>query len=275
MQMSGIITLTTDFGMSDPYAAVMKGVILSINPHARIVDISHMVGRGDILHASTLVSEAYGYFPPGTVHAAVVDPGVGSLRRPLLVVTPRHLFVGPDNGIFFPLVAGGQSSIPYHLTQRAFFGASVSHTFHGRDIFAPVAAHLSLGVPPRDLGEPVGDPVRLHIPAPRRIGSTLRGRVMKVDHFGNVITTIPETTLVPFMGDDLVEMRVGTLTAKGVCSTYSDVAVGSEAALIGSSGYLEIAVNGGSACDRTGIARNDIVGREVEVVKPDGLNARN
>ncbi len=154
MKPSGIITLTTDFGLTDPYVAMMKGVILSINPTAKIIDITHLIGAGSISQAAAVIQEIYPYFPQGTIHVAVVDPGVGTERRLLALEAKSHFFVGPDNGVFWPVLMNDQNSRLVHLTETKYFLPHVTKTFHGREIFAPVAAYLSLGIPLEGMGIP-------------------------------------------------------------------------------------------------------------------------
>ncbi|RLB41956.1 MAG: hypothetical protein DRH12_06825 [Deltaproteobacteria bacterium] len=246
---SGIITFLTDFGLTDPYVGVMKGVVLDINPGATIVDISHGVQPGDILGASFLLMESYSYFPRGTIHVVVVDPGVGTSRRPLIIVTDEYFFVGPDNGVFSRLIHDRAPKAIIHLANTAFFRHPVSNTFHGRDVFAPVAAHLSLGADPQDMGVPIKDPVKLSIPAPIKDGKRLQGQVIRVDRFGNLITNISATSLKPYLdsGRDNLMITAGPIKIRQISSTYGDVPVNQELAIIGSSGFLEISVNQGRA----------------------------
>ena len=265
MKTSGIITLTTDFGLRDPYVGVMKGVILSINPEARIIDISHQLKAGFISQASTLVQEAYPFFPEGTVHVAVFDPGVGGDRRPILIKTQNHLFVGPDNGIFWPVIRSNQHTEIIHLTESRYFLPHVSHTFHGRDIFAPVAAHLSRGVDPLEMGPIIKDPVPIDFPAPQRRGDMLLGQVMRVDRFGNLISNIQRKQFLQFLGSGRPVIKAGKLAVEGLSKTYGEALAGEALALIGSSDCLEIAVNLGQASDVTGMNSEDIIGMEIEV----------
>lgn len=265
MKTSGIITLTTDFGLRDPYVGVMKGVILSINPEARVIDISHQLKAGFISQASTLVQEAYPFFPEGTVHVVVVDPGVGGDRRPILIKTQNHLFVGPDNGIFWPVIRAHQYAEIIRLTESRYFLPHVSHTFHGRDIFAPVAAHLSRRVDPLEMGPIIKDPVPLDFPAPQRRGDMLLGQVMRVDRFGNLITNIQRKQFERFLGSGRPSIKAGKLAVEGLSKTYGEALAGEALALIGSSDCLEIAVNLGRACDVTGMNSENIIGMEIEV----------
>jgi S-adenosylmethionine hydrolase len=244
---SGIITLTTDFGERDPYVAMMKGVILSINPSARIVDITHGISAGSIQEASTIIKDAYRYFPSGTVHVGVIDPGVGGKRRPIAVVAEGHFFVGPDNGLFWPIIEEHPGAEVIHLTEKRYWMDTISSTFHGRDIFAPVAAHLSRGIDPYLLGEKLDNPVALNSPSVRREHDMLVGEVIRVDHFGNLITNITGEELGEFLSSKGPIVTIGDLVLKGIRTTYGDVPEGEVLAMIGSSNVLEIAVNRGSA----------------------------
>ena len=267
VNVSAIITLLTDFGLRDPYVGIMKGVILSINPDARIIDISHMVKAGSIIHGAGLLQETYTFFPKGTIHVVVVDPGVGGDRRPILVKTKDHLFIGPDNGLFWPIITTHHQSEVIHLTEIKYFLSNISSTFHGRDIFAPVAAHLSLGVDPLKMGSIISNPVPLHLPTPEQKDDILSGQVMRVDRFGNLITNIHIKDIEEFLGTGPPIIRAGKLTIRGICRTYSEVNTGETLALIGSSSYLEIAVNQGRACDCISINLENIIGTKVEVNK--------
>jgi len=262
---SGTITLTTDFGLKDPYAAVMKGVILSINPAARIIDISHSVKAGSIMQAAVLIKEAYPFFPKGTIHVAVIDPGVGGKRRPILVKTENHIFVGPDNGVFWPIIKDHKQTAIIHVTESRYFLPDISHTFHGRDIFAPVAAHISRGIDPLEMGQAIDDPVPLELPVPEQRGDSLYGRVMRIDHFGNLITNVKKRDLEEFLGPESSVIIAGKVVIEGLRSTYSEVRAGETLALIGSSGCLEISVNTGRASDIAETDPEDIVGMEIEV----------
>ena len=249
---SGIITLTTDFGESDPYVGMMKGVILSINPAARIVDITHQVPAGSIQEGGSIIKEAFKYFPAGTVHVGVIDPGVGGKRRPVAVLTSNHFFVGPDNGLFWPVVETQVHTDIIHLKEKRYWMHKISPTFHGRDIFAPVAAHLSLGVNPFVLGEKIDNPTTIAYPLPCKKDSDLVGEVIRVDHFGNLITNITREHLTPFLRSKGVIIRIGSLVLDKISITYNDVPQGEPLALIGSSGHLEIAVNMGKASNCLG-----------------------
>jgi S-adenosylmethionine hydrolase len=252
LKVSGIITLTTDFGERDPYVGMMKGVILSINPRARIVDITHGISAGSIQEGSTIIKEAYRYFPPGTIHVGVVDPGVGGKRRPIAVVAEGHFFVGPDNGLFWPIIEAHPRTEVIHLTEKGYWMDTISSTFHGRDIFAPVATYLSRGIDPYLLGEKVDNPITLNHPFVRSEHNLLVGEVIRVDHFGNLITNITGEELSEFCASEGPIVTIGGLALKGIRTTYGDVDEGEPLALIGSSNVLEIAVNRSSAIAELG-----------------------
>lgn len=260
-----IITLTTDFGLIDPYVGMMKGVILSVNPEARMVDISHQVNAGDISHAAGLIKEACKFFPKGTIHVVVIDPGVGGDRRPILIKTEDYFFIGPDNGLFWPIISSYEHVEIIYLTEEAYFLPHISRTFHGRDIFSPVAAHLSLGIDPFKMGSAIADPVKLNLPVPQQNRGILTGQVIRVDNFGNMITNIRRQDIEHISEKSGVVIRVGDLEIKDIHETYADKNEGEVLALIGSSEYLEIAVNLGSACDRLGSDSEKLIGMEVGV----------
>ena len=265
---SGIITLVSDFGLSDPYVAMMKGVILSINPDARLVDISHLIGVGSIYQAAHLIYDSFHYFPEGTVHLVVVDPGVGSERRLIGLEAGTHFFVGPDNGVFWPIIQDHKGKI-IHLTESRYFMPSVSHTFHGREIFAPVSAHLSLGVDLRVMGALVKDPVELSLPSPQFKKGILTGQIIRMDNFGNLITNISRTEFEHLIGSRQPVIEVGNLVIKRFCRIYAEVEEGEPLALINSSNLLEIAVNLGRASEYIGVDSEEIIGTVVKVEKSD------
>lgn len=267
MKVSGLITLTSDFGLTDPYVGIIKGVILSINPKAHVIDISHQVEAGSIFQGSVILKEAYAFFPDGSIHVAVIDPGVGGNRRPIILKTENHLFVGPDNGIFWPIISSHQGAGIIHLTENRYFLPNVSHTFHGRDIFAPVAAHLSRGVDPLVMGPIITDPMSLEFPLPKQGKDMLAGQVIRVDHFGNLITNIHQRDIEQFLRSNQPVIRIGNLIIRGMHKAYAGAREGQTLALIGSSGFLEIAVNAGRACDVVGLPSKDLLGLECEVSK--------
>ncbi len=267
MKNSGIITLTTDFGISDPYVGMMKGVILSINPEVRIVDISHQVHAGAISHAAAIIKDACRFFPKGTIHVVVVDPGVGGDRRPILIRTEDYVFIGPDNGLFWPVIRSYRNVKIIHLTEEAYFLPHISRTFHGRDIFSPVAAHLSLGTDPSKVGSAITDPVKLDLPVPLQNKGILSGQITRVDNFGNMITNIHRQDIEQFSGKSGVVIKVGDLEIKDIHKTYADKNDSELIALIGSSEYMEIAVNLGRACDRLSGDPENLIGMEVKIGK--------
>ena len=186
-----IITLTTDFGLNDHFVGTIKGVILNISPEIEIVDISHSVQAFDVLDGALTIAQAYSYFPSGTVHMVVVDPGVGTARRPILVTSDRHHFVAPDNGVLSMVYAKEERLHIRHVTAEHYSLQPISNTFHARDIFAPVAAWLAKGVDPEKFGDEISDFVRFNPPKPKSVnGNTLRGVILKVDRFGNLVTNI-------------------------------------------------------------------------------------
>lgn len=244
-----ILAFLSDFGLKDPYAGIVKAVVLGINPALRIVDISHQVAPQDVIGGSFVLGSAFREFPPGTVFLAVVDPGVGSQRINLLAVTERYTFLAPDNGLLSMVFRYSKKVTCFSIDNSRYFRNPVSDTFHGRDIFAPVAAHLTLGVEPQSFGPPCPDTVRLPWPEPVIRDQYIEGEVIHVDGFGSLILNIPA---------DLIQHREPVrkqfkANIKGMelplLSTYSEVAKGKPIALIGSFGFLEVAVNQGSAAE--------------------------
>jgi S-adenosylmethionine hydrolase len=248
-----VLTLTTDFGLSDHYAGVMKGVILGICPGAQIVDISHQVGRYAIAEGAFVITQAYRYFPAGTVHVVVVDPGVGSPRRPIVVEAAEQYFVGPDNGVFGMIFAREQHQTRL-IQNRKYMRPELSHTFHGRDIFAPVGAHIAAGVAPSLIGELTESYIRPSFENPRPEGEGMWiGEILKIDHFGNVVTN--------FHAQDFPAIQVltiGTAQITRLVHSYAEAAPGELMAIAGSSGYLEVSVNQGSAAEKIGCRAGDL-----------------
>jgi S-adenosyl-L-methionine hydrolase (adenosine-forming) len=247
-----LITLSTDFGMDDPYVGIMKGVILGINPQAQVIDLTHALSNRRLLEAAFVLQTAYSYFPVGTVHLTVVDPGVGGERRLLAIQGEKMIWVGPDNGLFTVVLKKQPQSKIIHLTQSAFFLKKVSSTFHGRDILAPVAAHLSLGISFEEMGSFISDPVILPFPEPEIKEKEISGQVLWADHFGNLITNINQETLLPFLSSPALTIFIGSESITEILQTYSQSLPGRLMALIGSSGYLEIACNLGRATEKVG-----------------------
>jgi S-adenosylmethionine hydrolase len=240
-----IVTLTTDFGRADPWAGVMKGVILGICPSARLVDLTHEVPPHDVAAGQLALEAAVPYFPPGTVHLAVIDPGVGSARRPLLVEAGGQRFVGPDNGLFtFALDAGGSAVA---LESPALRLATLSRTFHGRDVFAPAAAHAALGLGLPAFGSPVTDPVRAPLPRARRDGADVVGEVLAADHFGNLVTSIRAEDLDAMGQAGVLRVALDGADIGPLREAYADGPRERPAAIVGSGGRLEIFVREGRA----------------------------
>ena len=250
--MCRIVTLTTDFGLSDPFAGILHGVVLSIHPDTTIVDISHAVASYDIFEGAWTIAQAYRFFPPRTVHVAVIDPGVGSERRPIIAETDDYIFVAPDNGVLSLIEARESKFSVRHVTADRYFLRPVSQTFHGRDVFAPVAGWLSKGVAPSEFGEEVSDYVRLALPKVEQIGDGLRGVVLKVDKFGNLITNIGELDAPALFGHAVppVNILVAGETITHVCRSYAEGGDQELFAIMGSSGYLEIAARQASAAEK-------------------------
>lgn len=241
-----LITLTTDFGTGSHYVAAAKGVILALNPEVRILDLSHDIPAQDLREAAFFLTATLPYFPPDTLHVVVVDPGVGSERAILYVEFANLRLLVPDNGCWTWLIEGGRRKPRViRLTEKRFWRGRISPTFHGRDIFAPVAANLSLGLDPRELGPIVSDWVRLDRPAPRHESNTIAGEVIYVDRFGNLITNIPGEALI--RDDRPKHIRIEGVEVPHIVRTYSDVEPGTLVALVSSSEWLEVAVNQGDA----------------------------
>jgi S-adenosylmethionine hydrolase len=244
-----LVTLTTDFGIGDGTVGMMKGVILGINPDTSIVDLTHNLPPQAIPPAAYVLRRAYQYFPQGTIHVVVVDPGVGTDRRPIAVQAPHASFVAPDNGVLTyvldDLQAAGHPLQLVHLNDPAYWLPQVSNVFHGRDIFAPVAAHLSLGTSVEDLGPPINDPVRLPAPHLSRQPGKITGQVMYIDHFGNLLTNIPGTDL-PSLGNS-VTTTVGQTKIRGLSPTFASGSPGKPIAYVDSSRHLAIAAVNASA----------------------------
>jgi S-adenosylmethionine hydrolase len=254
----GIIALITDFGTRDYYVGAMKGAILRINPEARLVDISHEIPPGDISSGSLLLEQIRPFFPEKTIFLAVVDPGVGGDRRPIVIETDKGTFVGPDNGLFTSILRSPGVERIVEIKEKKYIHSNVSATFHGRDIFAPVAAHLSLGdVSPGDIGPVAHDPIVLESSRPVIEADRIRGIVMNCDRFGNLISNVPVDVLREFAGNGAVTLDVRGETIERFGVTYVSVGDGELVALIGSSGLLEVSVNGGSAKERLGAREGD------------------
>ena len=257
-----LLVFTTDFGLTDSYAGVMKGVALGINPALQFIDLTHQIAPQNVAQGAFVLGVSYRYFPADAIHVAVVDPGVGTSRRPILLQTPRGSFVAPDNGLLSRVIAPYLSDLPevagkvalppelraYHLSNPDYWLHPVSSTFHGRDIFTPVAAHLSLGVAPESLGESTGELAWLPLPQTRATPEGIRGEIMYCDIYGNLISNIPAALLD---GRKLGEVRIRGRSIRRLSATFLDIGDSPSPpeliALFGSHGYLEVAVPNGSA----------------------------
>lgn len=253
MSPTRIVTFTTDFGLQDPFAGIMHGVVLNIHPDTSIVDISHAVGSYDVFDGAWTIAQAYRFFPPRTIHVVVVDPGVGSSRRPLIAETENFVFVAPDNGVLSLVESREPKLSVRHVTAERYFLQPVSQTFHGRDIFAAVAGWLSHGVAPAEFGPEISDYVRLPLPMVERVSdNSLRGMVIRVDKFGNLITNIGEleapslftATPPPF------SVLIAGETLTRLCHSYAEGQPDEFFVIVGSSGYLEIAAKQSSAAEK-------------------------
>jgi S-adenosylmethionine hydrolase len=248
-----LITLTTDFGLSDHYVGAMKGVILRIWPAARIVDISHGVGAFEIAEGAFLLAQAYRFFPKGTVHVVVVDPGVGTSRRPILVQAAGQYFIAPDNGVL-SIVYAREAHKVRAITNERYFLQPVSQTFHGRDVFSPVAAHLASGIKPARFGKPITDYLRLNFDKPERTGRRAwTGTILKIDRFGNMVTNFSVEDF-PDLGKGSFEMAVGPQRVGVLARNYAECGPGELFVIAGSSGFYEISVGQASAAKLLGCA---------------------
>jgi hypothetical protein len=259
-----VITLTTDFGQADGYVGTMKGVILSICPQATLVDISHEIRPQAVQQAAYVLSTATPYFPPGTIHLVVVDPGVGSERRPVVVQSEQGTYVAPDNGVLTLALAQDPVRLAVHLTRSHFWLPQVSATFHGRDVFAPVAARLASGARPQEMGEAISIAELVTLPSlqPRpQPNGAWKARILHVDRFGNLVTTVQGSMMKEqvITEDARMSIDVGRVQTIGFGRTFADVEPGELVAYVGSSGYVEIAVREGSAAGQLGVSVGDPV----------------
>ena len=264
-----IITLTTDFGNNDHFVGAMKGVILDIAPDAQIVDICHAVQAFDVLDGALTISQAYSYFPNRTVHVVVVDPGVGTARRPIVASCDKYHFVAPDNGVLSLVYAREPRMHVRHITADHYFLQPVSNTFHARDIFSPVAAYLAKEVDALKFGDEVEDFVKFTAPKPKAVDENrLRGVVLKVDRFGNLITNItPQDAPMLFQPDAKgFKIIVGSREITEIHSAYAEGAPGEVVGILGSMGFLEIAANRGAAAQLTGAGK----GSDVSIILGEG-----
>jgi S-adenosyl-L-methionine hydrolase (adenosine-forming) len=251
-----IITLTTDYGINDHLVGVLKGAILKINPEAQIIDITHQIAPFDLLEGALAITSAYPYFPPRTIHVVVVDPGVGTERRPLLVSGQNQYFLAPDNGVLSGVYEREHPVLVRNITSEHYFAQPVSKTFHGRDVFAPVAAWLSKSWQPGSMGEEIEDFKRFALPKPKEADGLLKGVVLRVDVFGNLITNFRAEDVPPeSLEKGEVSLQIASHAVTRLVPTFAHGNAGEAIAYIGSSGYLEVAVNKGSASKTLGIGR--------------------
>lgn len=255
----GVITLMTDFGSNDHFVGVMKGVILNINPKVRIADITHAVPPQDVHGAAFLIDSTYSYFPDGTIHVVVVDPGVGGQRRAIICQTDTAYFVCPDNGILSYILDSNTAHRVVLLDNATYWLSEISNTFHGRDIFAPAAAHLSRGISLRQFGDAVNNVVRLPVHIPQVTKTAIVGSVIWIDQFGNLITNLTSAMLESFGMDNGYVIRAGSAEIRQLNCAYAESEKGKCLAIIGSSGYMEISVNQGSAAQVLGLKRSDAI----------------
>lgn len=248
------ITLTTDFGAADPFVGAMKGVIASIHPEARIFDITHQVTPFDVLQGALVVDAATRYWPEGSIHVVVVDPGVGTLRRPLLLQAGNRYFIAPDNGVLSLVLDRNTGARAWHITNEQYFVHPVSRTFHGRDVFAPSAAWLARNGRPESFGPEVTDYQRFSLPKPEISEATIRGSILRADHFGNLLTNLRPEDAPRLAAGAAFRLRAGNAQVTRCVNTFGEAPAGEPCLLLGSSGYFEICVNRGSAAQSTGAA---------------------
>jgi len=269
-----IVTLTTDFGLNDHFVGTMKGVILNIAPDAEIVDISHAVQAFDVLDGALAIAQSYSYFPSATIHVVVVDPGVGTARRPILLSTEKYYFVAPDNGVLSLVCSREERIRVRHITMDHYFLQPVSNTSHGRDIFAPVAGWLARGVDGAKFGEEISDYLRFNAPKPKPIDArTFRGVVLRVDRFGNLVTNFTPTD-VPMLfqtSPPPFKIVIGSREVTALHGNYSEGAPNELFGILGSMGYLEIASNRAAAAQLIGSGK----GSEVTLVVESAAGASN
>jgi hypothetical protein len=262
-----IVTFTTDFGLRDHFVGIVHGVVLNIHPETRIVDVCHSIPSFDVLDGAWTIAQSYRFFPPRSVHVVVVDPGVGSARRPILAETDEHIFIAPDNGILSLVEAREPKFTVRHITAERYFLQPVSQTFHGRDIFAPVAGWLSKGVAPSEFGPEISDYSRLPLPPVEHVAAnSLRGVVLKVDKFGNLITNLSEQEAPALFSaiPPKVKLLIAGQTITHVLRSYAEGGDEEFFAIVGSSGYLEIAARQASAAERLSAGVGTPIGVIVE-----------
>ncbi len=254
----------TDFGTKDGYVGAMKGVILGINPRCTIVDITHEISPQDVCEGALVLGNTYRSFPRGSIHLAVVDPGVGTQREALVVETEGYYFIGPDNGLFTWIYRGEEVKQVVGIRNRDFFPKPPSQTFHGRDIFAPVAAHLSLGRKPQEFGVKLDRWSEIDIPEPRVTDKGFMGEVIHIDRFGNLITNLPRRLLEPLIGQGILQIHIKGRRISGLKTTYAEAGRGELLAIFDSFDLLEISLMGDSAEE----ALNAVKGERVELFSP-------
>jgi len=267
-----VITITTDFGTNDHFVGAMKGVIVDIVPEAQIVDISHAVQPFDVLDGALTIAQAYSYFPNGTIHLVVVDPGVGTARRPILASSDGHHFVAPDNGVLSMVYAREERIHVRHITSEHYFRQPVSNTFHGRDIFAPVAAYLAKQVDSHKFGDEIEDYVKFAAPRPKAAGENrIRGVVLKVDRFGNLVTNVTAADVPALFAakSGPFKIVVGSREITDIRAAYGEGGPGEVFGILGSMGYLEIVANRAAAAQLTGAVK----GSEIMISLGDGAAA--
>ena len=254
-----VIALLSDFGLRDHYAGTMKAVALGICPEATLVDITHDVPAHDVLTAALELAASYRYFPPGTVFLTVVDPGVGSARRGIAAETADFRFVAPDNGVLTAVLRETPPRRVVELTERRYARPTVSRTFEGRDRFAPAAAWLAKGIELTALGRPAGDYVKIEIPVPNVSSDEIKGQVLRVDRFGNLVTNIDRKTFEKLAQAGAIQIVAGDRPVARFVNTYTEAAPGEVCALLGSTDQVEIAINAGSAAEGLGLTRGSVV----------------
>ena len=247
-----LITLTSDFGLKDPFVGMMKGVIHTINNEITIIDISHGIDSQDILAAAFIIYNSFNYFPKKTIHIVVVDPGVGTSRRPILVKAFDHYFIGPDNGVLSHVISGDNNAVIYEITEERYFLRSIGNTFHGRDIFAPVAGWLSKGCEPDNFGNIISDHIRIDNRMPFYDNGILKGEIIYIDRFGNLFSNISSSDIAeqrPRLYDSAISIRLNDYEFS-LRKCYAEAEVGETAAVINSIGLLEIYLFMGNAAEK-------------------------
>jgi len=253
-----LITLTTDFGLKDPYVAEMKAVILSISPNATIIDVTHDIEKFNIRMGAYILASATPYFPKGTIHIAIVDPGVGTLRRPLLIQTKQSFYIGPDNGLLVLAAKNQNITHIYEVRNPKLMLPQISGTFHGRDVFAPAAAHLANGTPPTEFGPETREITRPEFAKIVRRKNVLVGEVLHIDSFGNIITNLKKTDLEKANIKNALTVTLKNVRLKlKLCKAYDEVGPQEPLAVIGSHNLLEISINQGNAANKFRIEAED------------------